>query len=135
MKKSDLFEAPPNFLKILGSEGYDYDEENESISMKFNLTSDFAHTLGTIIQGGFITAMLDASMGHVVTRKYNGDYNSATLSLNVHFLRAGEPGSFEAIGKINKLGRSIVFTSSELFQNGKLVATATASNMLIPLDE
>ena len=74
-------------------------------------------------------------MGHVVTRKYNGDYNSATLSLTVHFLRAGEPGSFEAIGKINKLGRSIVFTSSELFQNGKLVATATASNMLIPLDE
>ena len=135
MKKSDLFEAPPNFLKILGSEGYDYDEENEIISMKFNLNSDFAHTLGTIIQGGFITAMLDASMGHVVTRKYNGDYNSATLSLNVHFLRAGEPGPFEAIGKINKLGRSIVFTSSELFQNDKLIATATASNMLIPLNE
>ena len=87
MKKSDLLVAPPNFLKILGSEGYDYDEENEIISMKFNLTSDFAHTLGTIIQGGFITAMLDASMGHVVMRKYNGDFNSATLSLNVHFLK------------------------------------------------
>ena len=26
MKKSDLLVAPPNFLKILGSEGYDYDE-------------------------------------------------------------------------------------------------------------
>ena len=51
------------------------------------------------------------------------------------FLEQVSQDPFEAIGKINKLGRSIVFTSSELFQNDKLIATATASNMLIPLDE
>tara|TARA_B100000029_G_scaffold516236_1_gene627862 strand:- start:16702 stop:17103 length:402 start_codon:yes stop_codon:yes gene_type:complete len=133
MNKSDLLTQPPNFLKILGNTSHSYNIKEGYLEMEFDLSDDFAHTFGTIIQGGFITAMLDASMGHIIMRANDGKMNSATLSLNVNFLAPGRPGQFKAVGRIDKQGKNIAFTNSQLFQEEQLIATATASLKLMQL--
>jgi uncharacterized protein (TIGR00369 family) len=122
---------PPQFLSILGSKGFELSEDNESITMNFDVGEELTHSNGTIVQGGFITAMLDTSMAHLIIFKMNGEYNPLTLSINVTFLAPGSPGQFTAYAKVDKLGKSISFTSANLHQHGKLIATATATNKLV----
>ena len=122
---------PPKFLSILGSKGFELSEDNESITMNFDVGEELTHSNGTIVQGGFITAMLDTSMAHLIIFKMNGEYNPLTLSINVTFLAPGSPGQFTASAKVDKLGKSISFTSANLHQHGKLIATATATNKLV----
>lgn len=122
---------PPQFLSILGSKGFELSEDNESITMNFDVGEELTHSNGTIVQGGFITAMLDTSMAHLIIFKMNGEYNPLTLSINVTFLTPGSPGQFTASAKVDKLGKSISFTSANLHQHGKLIATATATNKLV----
>lgn len=122
---------PPQFLSILGSKGFELSEDNESITMNFDVGEELTHSNGTIVQGGFITAMLDTSMAHLIIFKMNGEYNPLTLSINVTFLAPGSPGQFTASAKVDRLGKSISFTSANLHQHGKLIATATATNKLV----
>ena len=122
---------PPQFLSILGSKGFELSEDNESITMNFDVGEELTHSNGTIVQGGFITAMLDTSMAHLIIFKMNGEYNPLTLSINVTFMAPGSPGQFTASAKVDKLGKSISFTSANLHQHGTLIATATATNKLV----
>ena len=125
--------TPPKFLTILGSQGFEYDEEADRSSMKFIISKDLTHTNGTIVQGGFITAMLDATMAHLIILKLKAQVNPLSLNINVNFLAPGAPGEFVASASITKMGKSIAFTSAELFQGDSLVATATATNKLLKM--
>ena len=122
---------PPKFLSILGSKEVKFDERDESITMTFDIGDELTHSYGKIIQGGFITAMLDTAMAHLLIFGKKGEYNPLTLSINVAFVESVSPGIFTAKAKIEKLGNSIVFTSGSLHQEDKLIATATSTNKLI----
>ncbi len=122
---------PPKFLSILGSKDVKFNEGNESITMTFDIGDELTHSDGKIVQGGFITAMLDTTMAHLLIFVKKGEYNPLTLSINVAFVASGSPGIFTAKAKIEKLGNSIVFTSGSLLQEDKLIATATSTNKLI----
>ena len=130
--KLDLHK-PPKFLEILGSQGFEFDDELGTSVMSFVINKDFTHSNETIVQGGFITAMLDAAMAHLIILKRNGEVNPLSLNINVNFIAPGAPGEFVAKGEITKMGKSIAFTSSELFQGETLIATATATNKMIKL--
>jgi uncharacterized protein (TIGR00369 family) len=123
----------PKFLTMLGSQGFEYDEEADRSSMKFIISKDLTHTNGTIVQGGFITAMLDATMAHLIILKLKAQVNPLSLNINVNFLAPGAPGEVVASASITKMGKSIAFTSAELFQGDSLVATATATNKLLKM--
>lgn len=131
--KKITFTDAPKFLSMLGSVAMEYDDSNDTSAMKFDISSDYTHSNGTIVQGGFITAMLDTSMAHLIILKTDGKINPLTLNVNVNFIASGSPGKFVASSTLDKIGRTIAFTSSELHQNGKLIATATATNKLIAL--
>ena len=131
-KKIDL-SKPPKFLSILGANGVAFNEENETMTMHFDIGEELTHSDGAFVQGGFITAMLDTSMAHLLIFKTNGEYNSLTLNINVNFLAPSTPGQFTSSATINKIGKSISFTSAELHQGDRLVATATATNKFLKL--
>ena len=99
--------------------------------MTFDIGDELTHSDGKIVQGGFITAMLDTSMAHLLIYKTNGEYSPLTLNINVTFLASGSPGVFTASAKIEKLGKSIVFTTASLHQQDILIATASSTNKLI----
>ena len=124
---------PPKFLSILGSQGFNYDKSKGIAEMKFLIGEDLTHSNGTIVQGGFITAMLDASMAHLLILKGESKINPLSLNVNVAFLAPGKPGEFIASSKIDRLGKSVAFTSATLHQDDLLIATASATNKLIQL--
>ena len=130
--KIDL-QKPPKFLEILGSKGFQFDDELNTSLMTFVISKDLTHSNGTIVQGGFITAMLDAAMAHLIILKRNGEVNPLSLNINVNFIAPGSTGEFVAKGEITKMGKSIAFTSGALYQGETLIATATATNKMIKL--
>ena len=127
-----FFREIPEFLKVLGFENGYYDENNHEWVTEFLPSEDLTHSNGSIVQGGFVTGMLDAAMAQCIMFKSNGEDLPLTLDIDVKFLNSCIPDhKVTSRAKIIKQGKSIVFTSANLFQNDDLIATASASNKII----
>ena len=50
-----------------------------------------------------------------------------SIDINVNFLASGGPKLTIAEAKVIKIGKSIAFSSAELFQGNQLIATASSS--------
>ena len=127
-----FFREIPEFLKVLGFENGYYDENNHEWVTEFLPSEDLTHSNGSIVQGGFVTGMLDAAMAQCIMFKSNGEDLPLTLDIDVKFLNSCIPDhKVTSRAKIIKQGKSIVFTSASLFQKDDLIATASASNKII----
>ncbi len=127
-----FFREIPEFLKVLGFENGYYDENNHEWVTEFLPSEDLTHSNGSIVQGGFVTGMLDAAMAQCIMFKSNGEDLPLTLDIDVKFLNSCIPDhKVTSRAKIIKQGKSIVFTSAKLFQKDDLIATASASNKII----
>ena len=127
-----FFREIPEFLKVLGFENGYYDENNHEWVTEFLPSEDLTHSNGSIVQGGFVTGMLDAAMAQSIMFKSNGEDLPLTLDIDVKFLSSCIPDhKVTSRAKIIKQGKSIVFTSANLFQKDDLIATASASNKII----
>ena len=122
-----------DFLKVLGGEATSFNSSPPELRMKFEVGEEFCHTGGKIIQGGFITVMLDAPMAHLLIALLESKFNPVTLDINVSFLGPSHPGKLNCHAKVLKLGKSIVYLASELYQKERLVATATSTVKLVPV--
>ena len=127
-----FFREIPEFLKVLGFENGYYDENNHEWVTEFLPSEDLTHSNGSIVQGGFVTGMLDATMAQCIMFKSNGEDLPLTLDIDVKFLNSCIPDhKVTSRAKIIKQGKSIVFTTANLFQRDDLIATASASNKII----
>ena len=117
----------PAVIRTLKGRVVAFAPERQELRMQFEIGLEFCHTVD-IVQGGFITAMLDASMAHVVIAAEAGRVRVSSIDINVSFLRPARAGGFTAVGSIVKSGRTIAFLKAELYTDkGELVATATSS--------
>lgn len=126
-----FIENKPEFLNILGFEDCSFDEHNEIYTCIFNPPISLTHSNGTIVQGGFVAGMLDSAMAQYILNLHEFKVNPLSLDLDIKYLLPCRPGRVEAKAKILKMGRSIAFTTAELFQDGNLIATASSTNKLI----
>jgi uncharacterized protein (TIGR00369 family) len=118
---------PPAVIRSLKGRVAAYAAERRELRMEFHIGHEFCHTVD-IVQGGFITAMLDASMAHVVIAAEGAKLRVSSIDINVSFLRPARAGAFAAVGSIVKSGRTVAFLKAELYtEKGELVATATSS--------
>ena len=116
----------PAFLGILGGSVVDYDLEPQSCTMKFNVSRDFCHSVD-IIQGGFLTVMLDAAMSHAVFAAYDDVTTVSSLDVNTSYLAPTRAGQITAVGKIVKAHYKTVFLESQVFnEQGELTAIASS---------
>ena len=100
-------------------------------TIRFDISTDYCHS-GDIVQGGFVTAMLDAAMSHTAFALEDNILNVASLEIKTTFLEPSRAGIFNATGKLLKVGRSIGFMSGELYNDdGVLTATATTTAKLV----
>ena len=136
MSKDSLFwkmldgRAPPAPSSLLlGSKLVSVDGERGIVEATFQAIEDFLNPIG-VVQGGFLTAMLDATMGPAVVSTVGEDEFAPTVDLNVQFHRPAQLGELKAIGRVTMRGREICYVSGELFQNDKIVATATATAVI-----
>jgi len=132
-KFQDLKSYRAPFLDILGAELQSFQSNPPLLVMQFSAKEEICHSNGTIVQGGFVTAMLDVPMAHLVIGLLEGKYNPMTLDITVNFVAAAGPGKLFCNSRVIKLGKTIGFLASELYQDEEIVATATSTVRLVPM--
>lgn len=127
-------EGAPPCVKSLGGSVEDFDPGRRLITMAFSMPLEFCHS-GNVVQGGFVTGMLDAAMAHAVFLELGMRISLPSLDISVSFLRPTLAGVQRAHGRILRLGRSVAFLEGELFDaEGRLTARATSTARVIRQD-
>ena len=108
-----------------------FSSEPPEIEMEFEAIYDFTHSDGQVVQGGFVTGMLDAPMAHLLMGLFDFKIIPMTLDLNVSFLAPTRQGKLNCIAEVLQLGKSTAFMTSKLYQQDKLVASATSTVRLV----
>jgi uncharacterized protein (TIGR00369 family) len=119
------------YLADLGCTITDASREEQFCKMEFDIDKRYCHA-DNIIQGGFVTAMLDAVSSHAVFATVLGIRGLSTLELKVSFYEASRAGKLTAVGRIDRLGRSIAFVSGDLYNEaGQRTASITSTAKII----
>lgn len=124
MQRGEL--PPPRVAETLGIRFVAVDAEAGTIEVEFQARAEFTNPAGNI-QGGFLAAMLDDTMGPALAAQLGAGEFAPTLNLNVSFHRAGKVGVIRGVGRVLRRGRDVCFLAGELYQEGELVAAATAT--------
>ena len=105
--------------------------ERGEIEVFFDASEKFVNPMGNI-QGGFLAAMLDDTLGPALVATLGDGAFAPTLELKVSFLRPAAPGRLVCTGRVVHRGGSIAFLAGELRnESGDLLATATATARII----
>ena len=127
----DGFAKPP-CAETLGWKLIEADSETGTVRVSMEGKRAFCNPGGNV-QGGFIAAMLDDTLGPTILVKSGGTHYCATIDLNTSFLAPARPGRFTGVGRIVQMGKTIAFLEGELFDaDDRCVARATASARVIP---
>jgi uncharacterized protein (TIGR00369 family) len=122
----------PPVARTLGWTLRAIDAEAGTIEVGFTAGEAFTNPTGAV-QGGFVAAMLDDTMGPAVFAMGKGEIFAPTLDLHVSFIRPARPGPFVGKARVVRFGRTIAFLEGELFDaEGELVARSTATARVMP---
>jgi uncharacterized protein (TIGR00369 family) len=123
--------APPPAAALLGFELLAIDPEQGTIRVRFTARPEFTNPIGAV-QGGFLAAMLDDTLGPALTATLEPGQFAPTIELKVNFIAPAQPGTLVAEGRVVARGGSIAFLAGELrTEQGALVATATATARIV----
>lgn len=83
------------------------------------------------VQGGMLCAMLDDVTALLVVSTLDEGEHCATLSLHTSFVRSALPGVLRGRSKLVRRGRGVCNVEGELWQDDRLIATASAVVMVV----
>ena len=115
----------PEAVKTLGGEILSVDASEGTIETSFAGKKEFTNPTGSI-QGGFIAAMLDDTMGPALAATLKAGEFAPTLTLTIQYISQASVGRLTGRGRIVRRGKNVCYLAAELFQEEKLIATATA---------
>lgn len=105
--------------------------ERGEIEVFFTAGAQFTNPVG-YVQGGFLTAMLDDTLGPALVATLPPDEFAVTLELKVSFLRPAVPGRITGAGRVLHRGGSIAFLAGELRNDeGAVLATGSATSRIV----
>lgn len=114
---------------LLGQRMLEVRAEEGFVAIEFEARPEFCNPMGTV-QGGFVAAMLDDAAAIAAIVKARRRIAMPTLEFKVTFYAAARPGKLRAEGRCIRLGRTIAFMESKLFDSsGKLLASMTTTAM------
>jgi uncharacterized protein (TIGR00369 family) len=117
----------PPAAELLGWELLDIDPDHGTIKLKFQARPEFVNPIG-VIQGGFLTAMLDEALGGAIAAMLGPDIFAPTVELKVSFIRSAQVGPLIAEARVIHQGISVIFLQGELRTiEGRLIATGSAT--------
>jgi uncharacterized protein (TIGR00369 family) len=123
---------PPS-VQTLHGQATGFDQDLRALTMGFETNERFCHS-GDIVQGGYISGMLDAAMAYAAIGMPGLCEGVATLEMKVSFMQVGRNGRFTGSGRVVHSGRKIAYLDGELHQEEKLVAAATSTVKLLRSD-
>jgi uncharacterized protein (TIGR00369 family) len=121
--------SPPRVAETLGISFTHIDADAGTIETTFQARPEFTNPAGHI-QGGLLAAMLDDTMGPALAATLGAGQFAPTLNLNVSFERPAKVGVITGRGRVLKRGSDVCFLAGELFQDGKRIASATATALV-----
>ena len=125
----------PPCADLLGWEVVEARPADGWIRIRFEGRPEFVNPAG-YIQGGFLAAMLDDTMGPAMFIYSEGRMFTPTIELHVSFLAPARPGPLYGEGQVVQAGKSIAFLEGKLMDlSGTLIARATASARLVPSEK
>jgi len=133
-KMADGRLPPPPCAKTLGLTFLAIDGDKGTIEVEFQAGPDFLNPVGNV-QGGFLAAMLDDTMGPALVATLDGGEFAPTVNLNVQFHRPAKQGTLIGRGRVALRGKEVCQLAGELSQDGKIVATATATAVIRKVQE
>ncbi len=120
----------PPCCELLGARTLAFDPKDGELTTSWAADERFCHS-GDVLQGGFATAMLDATMAYAALAHDGEIAYLPSLEIKVSFLSPGRPGRLICMARPVQLGGSVGFLEGELRQDSSLVATATSTAKLI----
>ena len=89
------------------------------------LAVDKHHNRRNRVQGGVLMTLADRASG-MIARHVSGRPTMATVQMDVHFVDAGQIGELLiAKPRVVRVTHTLVFTSTEVVAEGRIVATAS----------
>jgi uncharacterized protein (TIGR00369 family) len=127
--------APPPAATTLGWELLHVDPGQGTIEVAFTAGESFTNPMG-VVQGGFLAAMLDDTLGPALVATLPPGQFAPTLDLHVQFLRPARPGRLVGRGRVVRRGRQVCFMSGELLApDGEPVAVAAATAYIQTIEQ
>jgi uncharacterized protein (TIGR00369 family) len=118
---------PPEAATTLGFELVDVNPDEGTIEVAFAASDRFLNPVG-VVQGGFLAAMLDDTLGPALVATLEPGQFAPTVDLHVQFLAPARPGRLVGRARIVRRGRDIAFLAGDLTdEEGIVVAVATAT--------
>jgi len=122
----------PPCAELLGWHVLDARPTEGWIRIGFVAKPEFTNPAG-FVQGGFLAAMLDDTMGPAAFVMSEGALYTVSVDFHVSFLAPAKPGPLIGEGRVVQLGKSIGFLEATLSdQAGTRIARATSSARLVP---
>ena len=123
--------AAPPAAETLGWAIEDVDPVAGTVRVAFDAKPAFRNPMGNI-QGGFLAAMLDDTMGPALIATLEPGEFAPTLELKINFLRPARPGRLVCTGRVVHRGGTVAFLAGELSDaEGNLLATASATARIV----
>jgi uncharacterized protein (TIGR00369 family) len=99
--------------------------------VRFRARPEFAHSKGTTVQGGIVTAWLDCAMAWAVHAR-DPARSIATLDVSVKYLTRVSVDAHVCRARVVKWGRSVAFLEAELYDlEGKCLTRASSTGLLL----
>ena len=125
---------PPPAAALLGWKVLEAEPGSGRIRVQFEAGRDFTNPMGNV-QGGFLAAMLDDTLGPALATTFEENEFAPTLELKVSFVGPAKPGTLVGTGRVVHRGGSVAFLEGELRDSaGGLIATASATARLVRVE-
>jgi len=129
----DAVRSGKHIWTTLGYRRVDWRQGGTTIEWDATEAYGFPTAGGTIIQGGLVTAVLDAAMGGAAWTVLSPEEAFLTADLRVEFLRATRPGTVSAVGSVVKRTSRVVFCAADLFDADlRLLAASRCTQVVLP---
>ena len=103
----------------------------EAVCLKLEVSKYLLQGAG-VVAGGILATMADEAMAHAVMANLQPGSKTATIEMNMRYLRSARNGTLFATGRIIRQGRTIITTEAEVRdQNDNLLALAGASFIVL----
>lgn len=122
----------PGFLSLFEGKVVAIDRHAKTCTFEFNVSTDFCHSVD-VVQGGFVTAMLDAAMSHAVFASSTEPLISvSSLEIKTSFIEPARAGRLTAVGRVLKSTYKSAFLEGGLYDaQGLLTATSSSVAKLV----
>ncbi len=117
----------PKFIRLLGGTVSKVSFNPTSCMYEFDISADYCHSVD-IVQGGFVTAMLDAAMSHAAYAIDEAIFSVSTIEISTRFHTATRAGILIATGLVRSTGYKLAFLEGQLHNEaGALTATSQST--------